>query len=66
MSRGVLDLVGNTPLIKLRNVTPDRGASTGLNVAGAIEIAKEMEPRQRVVTLACDRGLKYIGVNIYT
>ena len=41
------------------------GASTGLNVAGAIEIAKEMEPGQRVVTLACDSGLKYLGGNIY-
>ena len=41
------------------------GASTGLNVAGAIEIAKEMEPGQRVATLACDSGLKYLGGNIY-
>ena len=30
MSRGVLDLVGNTPLIKLRNATPDRGAEVWL------------------------------------
>ena len=42
------------------------GGSTGLNVAGAIEIAKEMESGQRVVTLACDSGLKYLGGNIYT
>lgn len=37
------------------------GASTGLNVAGAIELANEMKPSQRVVTLACDSGLKYLG-----
>lgn len=42
------------------------GGSTGLNVAGAIEIAKEMESGQRVVTLACDSGLKYLDGNIYT
>ena len=41
------------------------GASTGLNVVGAIELAKEMKPEQRVVTLACDSGLKYLGSHIY-
>ena len=30
MSKGVLDLVGNTPIIKLRSVTPDRGAEVWL------------------------------------
>tara|TARA_B100000029_G_scaffold471766_1_gene511709 strand:- start:500 stop:1453 length:954 start_codon:yes stop_codon:yes gene_type:complete len=42
------------------------GASTGLNVAGAIDLAKEMDAGQRVVTLACDSGLKYLGSHIYT
>ena len=42
------------------------GVSTGLNVAGAIEIAKEMEPGHRVVTLASDSGLKYLGCDTYT
>ena len=42
------------------------GASTGLNVVGAIELAKEMEPEQKVVTLACDTGLKYLGGHVYT
>ena len=41
------------------------GASTGLNVVGAIELAKEMNPGNRVVTLACDSGLKYLGGHIY-
>jgi len=41
------------------------GASTGLNVAGAIELANEMKPGQRVVTLACDSGLKCLGGHIY-
>ena len=30
------------------------------------KIAKEMESGQRVVTLACDSGLKYLGGKIYT
>ena len=41
------------------------GASTGLNVAGAIKLAKEIKPEQRVVPLACDSGLKYLGGHIY-
>jgi cysteine synthase A len=42
-----------------------RGASTGINFAGAIEFANEMKPVQRVVTLDCDSGLKYLGGHIY-
>jgi len=41
------------------------GGSTGLNVAGAVELAKEMGAGQRPVTLACDSGLKYLGGRIY-
>ena len=41
------------------------GTSTGLNVVGAIELAKEMKPGNRVVTLACDSGLKYLDSQIY-
>ena len=41
------------------------GASTGLNVLGVIELAKEIGPGKRVVTFACDRGLKYLGTNVY-
>ena len=41
------------------------GGSTGINVGGAIELANEMKPVQRVVTLACDSGLKYLGGHIY-
>ena len=39
--------------------------STGLNVVGAIELAKEIGPGKRVVTFACDSGLKYLGTNVY-
>jgi len=37
------------------------GTSTGLNVAGAIRIAKELGAGQTVVTVAVDTGLKYVG-----
>ena len=37
------------------------GTSTGLNVVGAIELAKEIGPGKRVVTFACDSGLKCLG-----
>ena len=41
------------------------GGSTGLNVCAAIEIAVELGPGQRVVTIACDNGIKYLGGHIY-
>jgi cysteine synthase A len=41
------------------------GGSTGLNVTAAIELAVALGPGHRVVTLACDNGLKYLGGEIY-
>ena len=41
------------------------GASTGLNVVGAIALARELGPGGRVVTLGCDSGLKYLGGPLY-
>ena len=41
------------------------GASTGLNVVGAIDLAKEIGPEKKVVTLACDNGMKYLGGHVY-
>jgi cysteine synthase A len=41
------------------------GASTGLNVVGASELARELGPGKTVVTLACDTGLKYLAGNLY-
>ena len=41
------------------------GGSSGLNVAGAVELAKELDPSQRIVMRACDSGLKYLGGHIY-
>ncbi len=35
------------------------GASTGVNLAGAIRLAKEMGPGHTIVTILCDSGLRY-------
>jgi cysteine synthase A len=41
------------------------GGSTGLNVTGAVELAREIGPGRTVVTLACDTGLKYLSGDLY-
>jgi cysteine synthase A len=35
------------------------GASTGVNVAGAIRMAKDLGPGRRIVTILCDYGTRY-------
>ncbi|UTW57220.1 cysteine synthase A [Kordiimonas sp. SCSIO 12603] len=35
------------------------GSSSGINVAGAIKLAREMGPGHTIVTLLCDSGLRY-------
>jgi cysteine synthase A len=35
------------------------GGSTGINVAGAIRMAKDMGPGHTIVTLLCDSGTRY-------
>ncbi|GLI27681.1 cysteine synthase [Agromyces rhizosphaerae] len=42
------------------------GGSTGLNVCAAIDEAVALGPGHRVVTIACDSGLKYLGGHIYS
>lgn len=41
------------------------GTSTGLNVQGAIQLAKELGRGHVVVTVACDSGLKYLAGNLF-
>ena len=41
------------------------GTSTGLNVAGAIQVAKELGAGRTVVTVAVDSGLKYLAGDLY-
>jgi cysteine synthase A len=35
------------------------GLSSGINVAGAVRLAKERGPGQTIVTVLCDSGHKY-------
>ena len=41
------------------------GTSSGLNVAGAIDLAIELGSGHSVVTVACDTGLKYLAGDLY-
>ena len=41
------------------------GTSTGLNVMGALQLAREIGQGKNVVTLACDSGLKYLAGDLY-
>ena len=41
------------------------GTSTGLNVEGALELARELGPGHTVVTVAVDTGLKYLTGDLY-
>ncbi len=37
------------------------GGSSGINVAGAIRLAREMGPGHTIVTILCDSGVRYAG-----
>jgi cysteine synthase A len=41
------------------------GASTGVNLVGALELARELGPGKRVATVAVDTGLKYLAGDLY-
>ncbi|MVN79224.1 pyridoxal-phosphate dependent enzyme [Hymenobacter sp. HMF4947] len=41
------------------------GTSSGLNVAAAIALGKELGPGRVVVTVACDSGLKYLSSGLF-
>ena len=41
------------------------GTSTGLNVAGALRLARELGPGRAVVTVAVDSGFKYLAGDLY-
>ncbi|KAK1711555.1 hypothetical protein CaCOL14_012416 [Colletotrichum acutatum] len=42
------------------------GVSTGLNVVAAIRLAAEMGAGKKVVTIACDSGLKYLNGDLFS
>ena len=41
------------------------GTSTGLNLAGALQVARELGPGHVVATVAVDTGLKYLAGSLY-
>jgi cysteine synthase len=42
------------------------GVSTGMNVVGALQLAREFGAGHTVATVACDSGLKYLNGNLFT
>jgi cysteine synthase A len=42
------------------------GTSSGLNLVGALQLARELGPGKVVATVACDTGLKYLAGDLYT
>lgn len=44
-------------LVKNQNIT--LGGSSGINIAGAIKLAKQMGPGHNIVTIMCDHGKRY-------
>jgi cysteine synthase len=42
------------------------GASTGLNVVAACQLARELGPNHTVVTVAVDTGLKYLAGSLFS
>ena len=41
------------------------GTSSGLNIAAALDLARELGPGKTVATVACDTGLKYLAGDLY-
>ena len=41
------------------------GISSGLNVVGALQLARELGARHSVVTVAVDTGLKYLAGDLF-
>jgi len=41
------------------------GTSSGANVVGALQVAKELGPQARVVTLLCDRAERYFSTSLF-
>lgn len=41
------------------------GISSGLNIAAAVRLARELGPGRTVVTVACDSGMKYLAGDLF-
>lgn len=41
------------------------GTSSSMNVAGALKLSKDLGPKSKVVTVACESGLKYLSEGLF-
>ena len=41
------------------------GGSSGINIAGAIELGRKLGPGSTIVTILCDSGLRYLSTELY-
>lgn len=41
------------------------GISAGANVAKAVEVARQLGPQKKVVTILCDNGLRYLSTRVF-
>jgi cysteine synthase len=65
-ARGVSEVAGRRMAWELaRREGIFAGTSTGLNVAGALQIAREIGSAHTVVTVAADTGFKYLAGDLY-
>ena len=42
------------------------GTSSGMNIAAAVQLARELGPGKVVATVAVDTGLKYLAGDLFT
>jgi cysteine synthase A len=64
--RGIDEAVARETAVRLaREEGIFAGTSSGMNVAGALEIAAELGPGHTVVAIAVDSGLKYLSEGLY-
>ena len=59
-----------TPAAMARRVAREEGllvgTSSGLNIAAALQLARELGPGKTVATVAVDTGLKYLAGDLFT
>lgn len=63
IAQGIDDAIGRTPLIRLSDPSRATGlfvcSASGVNVAGAMQVARQLGAGHTIVTILCDGGQKY-------